>query len=445
MRKLPLLIASASMLAGCAASNVYNKPSPQPIQTEQLTGADLLDNLASDYVKLSLEIGEREPGYIDAYYGPKSRKTAAKESERTLVDLGNAIVLLEEQLDTISPQILSEDQRQRARFLRAQFNAAQTRLIMAQGEKLSFRQESLGLFGATPDLKPLSSYDAALAQIDQVLPGDAPLEMRVTAFFDSYIIPPNRLKRVFKAAIAECKARTERYIQLPEGEKFTLEFVTGKPWSGYNYYQGDYESLIQINTDLPIRISRAVDLGCHEGYPGHHALNMLLEQKLMKERGWQEFSVYPLYSPQSLIAEGSANYGIALAFPGDERLAFERDVLYPLAGLDPAGAAKYYEVGQLVGALSGARFTIAQQYLDGEIDRAQAVRLIRKYQLVSEEAAQKSVDFNDTYRSYVINYGLGAEMVGAYIEAAGSDPVYRWAAMEKILSEPTLPADLTVE
>jgi hypothetical protein len=118
----------------------------------------------------------------------------------------------------------------------------------------------------------------------------------------------------------------------PAGEAFTLEFVTGKSWSGYNYYQGNYRSLIQINTDLPVRLSRAVDLGCHEGYPGHHAYNVLLERDLSRGRGWTEFSVYPLYSPQSLIAEGSANYGIDLAFTPEERLAFERDVLIPLAG-----------------------------------------------------------------------------------------------------------------
>ena len=46
--------------------------------------------------------------------------------------------------------------------------------------------------------------------------------------------------------------------------------------------------------------------------------------------------MYPLFSPQSLIAEGSANFGIDMAFPAAERVAFERDSLFPLAGLDPS-------------------------------------------------------------------------------------------------------------
>ena len=137
---------------------------------------------------------------------------------------------------------------------------------------------------------------------------------------------------MFDAAIAGCKARTAQHITLPKGERFDLAFVTGKSWSGYNYYQGDYHSRIEVNTDLPIRISRAVDLGCHEGYPGHHVLNALLEQRLTRGRGWVEFSVYPLYSPQSLIAEGSANYGIDLAFPGREKAGFEAAQHLPAGG-----------------------------------------------------------------------------------------------------------------
>ena len=68
-----------------------------------------------------------------------------------------------------------------------------------------------------------------------------------------------------------------------------------------------------------------MNLAAHEGYPGHHVYNVLLEKNLLHDRGWVEFSVYPLFSPQSLIAEGSANYGIEVAFPGDERVAFERE------------------------------------------------------------------------------------------------------------------------
>ena len=163
--------------------------------------------------------------------------------------------------------------------------------------------------------------------------------------------------------------RAENYIALPPEEKFELEYVTGKSWSGYNWYKGNSHSLIQINTDLPIYIDRAVDLGSHEGYPGHHVYNTLLEMHLVRERGWIEFSVYALFSPQSLIAEGTANYGIEMVFPGELRVAFEHDTLFPLAGMDPKRAEEYYKVHALFQKLNYAGNEAARQYLNGSINR----------------------------------------------------------------------------
>jgi hypothetical protein len=264
------------------------------------------------------------------------------------------------------------------------------------------------------------------------------------AFQNRFTVPKDRLEPVMRAAIAECRRRTLEHIALPASERFTLEFVTGKSWGGYNWYKGDSNSLIQVNTDLPIRISRAVDLGCHEGYPGHHVLNMLLEQKLSKARGWVEFTIYPLFSPQSLIAEGSANYGADLAFPGDERLRFETVSLYPLAGLPTGEAGRFLALLKASKDLAGARFTIAADYLEGRIDRARAIDLLQKYQLVSRQRAEQSLAFIDQYRSYVINYGLGEDMVRSYVESAGADPARRWKRMEEVISEPTLPSDLAI-
>jgi hypothetical protein len=401
-----------------------------------------LDVLARDYVHISLEAGEHEPGYIDAYYGPAEWAAQAKAHPRDLGALRSAAHVLSARVQAVDPKRLSlMDQRRRA-FLLGQITAAETRLAMKAGRKFSFDEEARGLFGVVPRLKPLSDYDALLARINVLAPGPGPLWKRVDDFQDRFIIPPARLDAVMRAAIAECRKRTLAHIALPKDDRFTLEFVKGKPWSGYNYYKGGGVSLIQVNTDLPVRMSRAVDLGCHEGYPGHHALNMLLEERLSKGRGWVEFTVYPLYSPLSLIAEGSANYGIELAFPGDQQRQFEAKVLYPLAGFDPAEAARYAAVLQGLHSLQGARFTIARDYLDGRISRAKAVELTQKYQLVSKARAEQSIDFDDAYRSYVINYGLGQDMVRAKVERAGPSPDARWKAMERVISEPTTPADL---
>jgi hypothetical protein len=419
--------AALLLLAGCVSN--------------EMTG-DSLDEIAKDYVQLQLEIGEREPGYIDAYYGPAEWQVAAKAAPRGLVDLSTAAAELSQRTRAIADKNLTRLEQRRRAFLLAQLTAARTRLRMLGGEKLSFADEAEGLFGIRPDLKPLSHYDPVLARIEKLVPGSGALSDRVDAFQNRFTIPKDRLEPVFRAAIDECKRRTAEHIALPAEEKFTLEFVTGKSWSGYNWYKGNATSLIQINTDLPIRLSRAVDLGCHEGYPGHHAYNMLLERSLARERGWTEFTVYPLFSPQSLIAEGSANYGIELAFPGPERLRYEAEALYPLAGLNPAAAPQYLALQEAMQELAGARFTIARDYLEGRLSKEQAIELTRKYQLVSRARAEQSIAFTDQYRSYVINYGLGLDMVRAHIEAAGEDPETRWTAMTRLLSEPTLPGDL---
>ncbi|CAA9531663.1 MAG: FIG00482145: hypothetical protein [uncultured Sphingomonas sp.] len=402
---------------------------------------DTLDLAARDYVRLQLAIGEKEEGYIDAFYGPDVLKTEAKAlaARSSLPELRARVAAL-----TARVTALQSVEPRRAAFLQAQLTAADTRLRMLGGEKLSFEDEALGLFGVRPELKPLSAYDPVLARIDRLLPGKGELWQRVTDFSDRFVVPRARLDAVFRTAIAECRARTLQHIAMPAGERFNMAFVTGKSWSGYNYYLGDYRSRIEINTDLPIRISRAVDLGCHEGYPGHHVLNALLEQRLVREKNWIEFSVYPLYSPQSLIAEGSANYGIDLAFPGPEKLAYETRVLYPLAGLPVADAARFDALQTAARELGGARFTIARDFLEGRIGEDQAVRLTMKYQLMNEARARQSLAFTKQYRSYVINYGLGRDMVAAWVESAGSDQNARWRRMEQLLSEPSLPSDLLV-
>ncbi|HEX9965809.1 MAG TPA: hypothetical protein VGB04_12600 [Allosphingosinicella sp.] len=422
-----LFLLAALLLAGCVSAG---------------PARESLDSIARDYVKLQLAIGEKEEGYIDAYYGPAEWQAEAKLKPAALPDLTARAGVLAVRLRSITGSRLDPMERRRRDFLLAQLRAASTRLRMMQGEKLSFADEAEGLFGVRPELKPLAAYDPVLARIEQLVPGRGPLAERVGAFQSRFDIARERLEPVMRAAIAECRRRTVAHVALPPNERFTLEFVTGKSWGGYNWYKGDSNSLIQVNTDHPIRISRAVDLGCHEGYPGHHVYNLLLEEKLAKGRGWVEFTLYPLYSPQSFIAEGSANYGKELAFPGDERLRFETAILYPLAGLPAKDASAFGRLEEAIQELAGARFTIARDYLEGRIDRARAVELAQRYQLISRARAEQSVAFTEQYRSYVINYGLGMDMVRSAVERAGAGPEARWAAMERMLSEPTLPSDL---
>ena len=283
---------------------------------------DNLDSAARDYVRLQLAIGEKEDGYIDAYYGPESLRAEGKAiaARSDLSALRRRAEALRARVQRLGAQSAAEPAR-RSRFLAAQLTAAVTRLRMLQGEKLSFQDEALGLFGVRPQLKPVTAYDPVLARIDKLIPG------------------------------------------------------------------------------------------------------------------------YPLFSPQSLIAEGSANYGVRLAFPGAQKAAFEAARLYPLAGLPTAEAARYDALADSIKDLSGALLTIDRDFLDGRIAEKRAIELIRKYSLVSEERAKHSLSFVKQYRSYVINYGLGEDMVRRDVESHRT-PAARWKRFAQIVSQPTLPSDL---
>lgn len=400
-----------------------------------------LDSIAERYVKLVLEIGAHEEGYVDAYHGPPEWAAAATTGKRDVESLRREAIGLHAELGRMSSEGLKPLEIKRRDFLRAHVAAASSRLQMIAGTRWPFAEEAERLFGVRPDLKPLESYEPALAEVATLLPGEGPLDARVAAFRKRYEIPAARLRPVMEAAIAECRRRTLAHIDLPANERFDLEFVTGKPWSGYNWFKGDARSLIQVNTDLPSTIDRALGLGCHEGYPGHHVQNTLMEQ-LYTKRGWVEFSVWPLFAPVGFIAEGSSNAGVDLAFPGEDKAKFERETLYPLAGLDPATAPAMDRLSATLAKLRGAEYTIADAYLAGRIDRAGAIAQLQRYTLASADRAAKRIDFIDTYRSYVINYGLGEEMVAAALTRAGADTGSRWNAMRAIIGEPTLPRDL---
>jgi len=404
-----------------------------------------MSNLSERYVKLVLAVGVHDADYVDAYYGPPEWRSAAAEERRGLADLDvDAAAWLRELADERLPPGAADIDRLRHRYLTTQIESLRARVKMLRGERLTFDEESRALYDAVAPVHTEEEFQGVLRELDGRLPGRGSLLERYQAFRDRFEIPKDRLDDVFAAAIEGCRARTLEHIALPPTESFTIEYVTGKTWSGYNWYQGNYRSLIQINTDLPIYVDRAIDLACHEGYPGHHVYNVLLEQQLVRERGWQEFTVYPLISPQSLIAEGTANYGIEVAFPDAERRRFEREVLFPAAGLDASGVEEYYDVMELVQKLSYAGNEAARRYRDGRIDAAAAAKWHETYALMAPERAAQRVRFIDQYGAYVINYNLGKDLVASYIERrAGADPARRWSEFGALISSPRLPSGLT--
>ncbi len=427
-----------------------NSPQTPPAQNSQKekTVMQEMNTIAESYIKLAFQLGKHDSDYVDAYFGPEALKKEAEASPKTLQEI---ISLAEKTLADLNALSVKGDDKmakKRHRNLQCLLSSLKARAEFLNGKKMTFDEESQALYNAVSPTFPEGHFDEILKELDQLVPGKGDLQQRINDFSKQFTVPADKTEAVYNAAIAEARKRTKEHIKLPENEKFILEYVKDKPWGAYNWFKGNATSLIQMNTDFPLLIDRPVGLACHEGYPGHHVYYSIFESKFFKGLGWVEFSIYPLYSPASLIAEGTANFGIEVAFPNEEQLEFVKEVLFPIAGLDAKNADLYFKILKLRVKLGYGGNDTSRLYLDGKISKEEAVQRFMKYQLRTRERSEKYLSFIDRYRSYVINYNVGYKMVKDYIESKGGTPdkpEKLWEEYIKLISTPILPEDLVLQ
>ncbi len=408
--------------------------------TEQDVSAQF-DPLAARYVKLALALGEHDSDYVDAYFGPTEWRDAARANPQNLTEIANAAADLALEVRAVDVSGAEYLLALRQDYIASHLESLATVARMRDGAELAFDEESQLVYGFVAPTFPIEHYDRALAEIDAILPGDKPLHERVNDFRQQFRVPPENVEAIIRAGIDECRARTLQRITLPDGESFVLEMVSGNPWSAYNWYRGGAQGLIQVETSRPTYVTSSTRLGCHEGYPGHHAFSSLLDQNFLQQRGWIEFSVLPLFSPQGVIFEGSGNFAERVAFPGASRDEFLRDTILPLAGID---AVDFETAGRLKTATDKIRYAgieAARNYLDGNWDRAQTEDWITRYAMTPPESIDAWFGFVERYRAYTINYVLGEDLVEAFVsrENPAGDEEGNWRAFEKLLSYPPTP------
>ena len=260
-----------------------------------------MNGIAEDYVKLVLNIGQYDDDFVDAYYGPEEWRKGLKQNLQfdsiAYKILSTQADELLNELESLGEYKADELETLRFRYLYKQLLACKTKIFMLNGLLLPFDEETKALYDASAPTHNDEFFQSAITELDKILPGSGDVAKRLNDFKMKFVIPTDKLKDVFDAAIKECRTKTLDQIKLPQEESFTVEYVKDKPWGAYNWYKGNFYSVIQVNTDLPIYIDRAVDLAAHEGYPGHHVYNVLLESNLAKKRDWVEFKVYALFSP----------------------------------------------------------------------------------------------------------------------------------------------------
>jgi hypothetical protein len=422
-----------------AAAKPHETTSPDKVEAA-------MNDVAERYVKLVLAVGEHDALYVDAYLGPEAWQLEAKEERKPLATIEHEAKVLLAELQKLNVSGREEIVRLRQTFLIKQLESLAARTRMLQGVRYTFEEETKALYDLIVPSFNEKDINDKLARLDSFMPaGAGSLADRLKRLREDIIIPKDKVAAVFTAVIDEARKRTRQHIALPRNESFAVECVTSEPWVAYNWYKGNGHSVIQLNTDLPQDVASLIHLACHEGYPGHHVQHVLFEQGLLKERGWVEFSVSPLFSPLSPMVEGSAEFGPEVVFPGEERLAFERDVLCSLAGLDAAKLASYAAVMTLVRQLGAAQNEAGRRYLNGKFTPQETAAFLHTYALMPLESARKRVAFMDRYRSYFVTLVVGYDLVKKYILKKGGTPDQtgkRWDEYAALISLPRVPSEM---
>ncbi len=407
-----------------------------------------LDQLAEKYVKLVLKAGLYDSKLIDSYYGPQ--EWLPTKSSTSTFDFeffkrrSNALISQLEIIKNSTP--LLKAQKKRCNFIIKQLEALKTRLYILNGGVLPFVEETRKLFDIVLPEFNSDWYIKRFYELDKLLPGDGELYARLQKYRKRFIIPAGKLKRIMEIIYREARRVTSKHIELPENEKVRLQFVNRKTWICYNEYKGKNYTILNVNTDNLIDINTAINLICTETYPGHHLMNIKCEQLFYKKNNWAEYSIKPLFSPQSMVLEAIPMSATSLVFPMKRRVSFATDILFPIAGISEKEAEKYFKITELVQSLSMMRIEVARRYLNNMLSKEKAADFAKRHILTGQDTAEKFIAYLDSFRSYPVTTNYGPFLIEKYIKnlqkKTDPTPEDRWNALKLMMKSHILPSDI---
>lgn len=395
-RRIAAIVAVCTLLGACG-------------RTESASTHSALDADVVEYVRLAVALGARDGDSLDYAYPPAEWVADDIRTPPALAAIRARATAAAERVERIADSPASD--RARRRSLAAQLRALAARADLLSGKRLSFHDESRLLFGITPPALEEGAGRRASSDIEHLVPGPGSVIERYESFARRQLVPTDRVPVVFERALAACRQQTRREIALPANEAVEVVYVHDSPWNGYSRYHGHYGSTIQVNLDYGSSVDDLLVLACHEGYPGHHVQNVITEEQLVVKQHLIELTVQPAFSHQSLVSEALAVHAIDRAFPGDMRAALERDVLYPAAGLDSADAARSVAIARAIDRTRPVVADIVRRYLDGDLEFARALPVLRDRALVPQPAAL--LKFVNRFRSYALTYTYGPDWLHA--------------------------------
>jgi hypothetical protein len=392
-------------------------------------------DLVGRYLELGLGLGRHVAGFVDAYYGPPvlaARVEAAppRPPAELAADAGRLVA------DLDAGEGAGDLDAGRRRWIRAQALGLRTSARKLAGEPIGYLDEVEQCYGARPALVPEDDFAAAHRRLDAVLPDDggAPLRERYMAWRESHAVPTEKLEPTIRSLADDLRERTQRLFGLPDGEHVEWVFETGKPWSGFNYYEGGLRSRVAINVDLPVLSLSLGHLVAHEAYPGHHTEHARKEIGLVRQRRWDEETIFLVGTPQCTMAEGLADLAVEVAF-GRRPEGTVAEHLRPLGvRYDAEIAAAAAEAGE---ALSWVRSNAAIHLHEEAMPADDVVAYLERWALLPRNRAEKALAFmtDETWRAYSHCYTEGLRLCRAWVNG---DP----SRFEHLITEQVLPADL---
>jgi hypothetical protein len=385
------------------------------------------------FVRLTLAIDEHLPGYIDSYFGPAAWQAESKLTGKLpLPDLT-------EQVNQFASDVSQADDlpAQRRDYLARHATAMQMTLRLLAGEQVSLADEVQALYDVQPQWTDESIFEQSLQELDDILPGNGSLQERLNSWKKSFEVSVEKIRDLLPRITDKLREPTRKKFDLPDDESFVVEFVSNQPWGAYNWYLGNSRSRIDINTDLPLLISRIPALMAHEGYPGHHTDLSIKEKKLVQGLNYSEFTVNLLNAPSAVMAEGIATSALETILTDEELEAWFREEILPAAGmshLDSKSILAFNHANRKTDALSGnAAFMLHDQHKSEE----EIIQYIQKHRLSTEKEARQTIKFisNPLYRSYIFTYYVGHELLEELFQHGNRDAYFK-----RLLEEPVTPS-----
>lgn len=391
-----------------------------------------------EYLLLGLRFDRLMPGFVDAYTGdPALRRQVDNEPRPDPFVLARRARELRAELPgTPLPA-------PRLRFLDAHLRALECSGQTLAGEPVGFVAEVEAYFEVHISSGDPDAYRAAHDELDALLPGSGSLVARLDAHRSRDEVDPERLEPAVAALSSALRDRVRARYPLPATETVRYEVVSDKPWSGFNYYLGEFTSTVAINADLGHRMANLPHLVAHESYPGHHTEHCRKEAGLVATEHQAEQTLFLVNTPQCLMAEGLADLGLHSAV-GTGWGPWAQEILADLGLRMNGELAERLEAAAV--ALLGVRQDAALLLHDQGADPSDVVDYLQRWLLVSEPRARQMLRFlsDPLWRAYTTTYVEGYRLLRDWLDARPDGEAFG-ERYRRLLDEPLTPSSIRAE